>query len=144
MKQPDERLWELELSLCDNGDILIEQGRCGNCDEEILTRLHRSHIPLIAELGGFVPADDVTRATERLLDRLNLMAALVRAHSNPGDPLRVVVDDLVRGFPSKPLSSPLEAPSLPLNDESQPSAAGCNSELPEKHCGDLFSELEGV
>lgn len=142
MKQPDERLWELELSLCDNGDILIEQGRCGNCDEEILTRLHRSQIPLIAELGGFVPADDVTRATERLLDRLNLMAALVRAHSNPGDPLRVVVDDLVRGFPSKPLSSPLEAPSLSLNDESQSSATGCDNGPYERHEGDLFEGMQ--
>lgn len=90
MEQPDEKMWELEISQCDDGDILIEQG-----DEYARIRLHRCHVPLIAEMSGFVPAHEVDRATERLQDRLNLIASLVRAHTKPGDPLRVVVDDLV-------------------------------------------------
>lgn len=95
MEQPDERMWELEISQCDDGDILIEQGQCGNCGEDAIIRLHRCHIPLIAELGGFVPENEVAQAADRLRDRLNLMASLVRAHTKPGDPLRVVVDDLM-------------------------------------------------
>ena len=143
MEQPDERLWELELSLCENGDILIEQGRCGNCDEQVLTRLHRSQIPLIAELGGFVPANDVARATERLQDRLSFMDSLVRAHTKPGEPLRIVLDDLAGGFPGKPISSPLHTSSLSLGGEGVPSVAGCPSGLPAHRNEDLFSDDAG-
>lgn len=144
MEQPDEKLWELEVSRCDDGDILIEQGRCWSCDEVLQIRLHRSQIPLVAEMGGFVPAGEVIRATERLNDRLSLLASLVRAHTKPGDPLRVVTDDLMRNFPSKPVCSPLETPSLPLGDVfCLPSVAGSDSGHPEQPNGDLFADRAG-
>lgn len=143
MEQSDERMWELEICLCDDGDILIEQGRCGNCDEDSLIRLHRSQIPLVAKLGGFVPADEVARATERLQDRLSILASLVRAHTKTGDPLRIVVDDLMCDFPSKPLFNPLEASSLLSGDGCLPSAAGCGNGHPEQPSGDLFADRAG-
>lgn len=37
MEQPDEKMYELEINLCDDGDILIEQGRCWSCDEMCLS-----------------------------------------------------------------------------------------------------------
>lgn len=143
MEQPDERLWELEICLCDDGDILIEQGRCWSCDESLQVRLHRSQIPLVAELGGFVPAGDVARATEQMHDRLSLLASLVRAHTKTGDPLRIVVDDLIGGFPSKPVCSPLEASSLLSGDGCLPSAAGCGNGHPGQPNGDLFADRAG-
>ena len=148
MEQPDERLWELEISQCDDGDILIEQGRCGNCGEDSPIRLHRSHIPLIAELGGFVPIDDVARAIERTQDRLRFMALLVRAHTQPGDPLRIVVDGMMAAGQQStdtPLPNPLEATSLSLGGEGLPCASECNSRHPEHNNGDLFADkTEGV
>ena len=132
MEHPDEQLWELEVARCDDGDILIEQGRCWSCGEELRIRLHRSHIPLVAEMGGFVPAGEVTRATEHLYDRLSLLASLVRAHTKPGDPLRIVTDDLMRNAPNKPLCSPLEAPVQPLGDVSLPSVTGSDSGHPKQ------------
>lgn len=109
MEQPDEKMYELEINLCDDGDILIEQGRCWSCNENVPIRLHRSQIPLIAKLGDCVPAGDVARATERLQDRFSLLASLVRAHTKLDDPLRIVVDELMSDFPSKPFCSPFKA-----------------------------------
>jgi len=94
-QQPDEKIYELDITQCDDGDLLIEQGRCWSCAESVPIRLHRSQIPVIAEMGGFVAADEVTHATERMRDRLNLIASLVRAHTKLGEPLRIVVDDLM-------------------------------------------------
>lgn len=142
MKEYTERLWQLETMLCDDGDILLAQGECG-CGDEILVRLHRSQIPLVAELGGFVPAEDVSKATERLQDRLSLVVSLVRSHCKPDDPLRLVVDGMFAGFASKPLSDPLEATVAPMGDGCPPSVAGCNSGLPESRNADLFAEGEG-
>ena len=142
MKECTERLWQLETMLCDDGDILLAQGECG-CGDEVLVRLHRSQIPLVAKLGGFVPADDVARATERLQDRLGLVVSLVRSHCKPDDPLRIVVDALLGDILSKPLSSPLVAPSLPLVDECLPSAPVCASGLRVPCNADLFAESEG-
>lgn len=143
MEQPDERMWELEISQCDDGDILIEQGRCGGCGDDAIIRLHRCHIPLIAELGGFVPANDVDQTAERLQYRLNIMASLVRAHTKPGEPLRVVVDDLMadrQQSTEKPLTGSFKA----LRDDGcLPSDAGCSSGLPEHHSEDLFADKAG-
>lgn len=116
MEQPDEKMYELEINLCDDGDILIEQGRCWSCNENVPIRLHCSQIPLIAKLGDYVPAGDVARATERLQDRFSLLSALVRAHTKLDDPLRIVVDELMSDFPSKPFCSPLKAASESLDD----------------------------
>lgn len=141
MENPDERMWELQTLLCDDGDILVAQGLCG-CGDEVLVRLHRSQIPLVAELGGFVLADDVTRATERLQDRLVLVVSLVRSHCKPDDPLRLVVDGMFADFASKPIPSPLEATAAPLGDGCLPSIAGCNGGLPEHRNDDLFANEE--
>ena len=109
-KQPaDEKLYELEITTCDDGDLLLEQGLCWNCDERVTVRLHPSHFPLLGDYAGLVPAGDVARATARLRDRLVLMASLVRAHTQPGDPLRLVTDDLMRqegtGHESRPVAA---------------------------------------
>ena len=142
MKEYTERLWQLETMLCDDGDILLAQGECG-CGDEILVRLHRSQIPLVAELGGFVPAGDVTKATERLQDRLSLLVALVRSHCNPDDPRRLVVDGMFADFASKPIHSPLEATAAPFGDGCPPSIAGCDSGLPAHRNDDLFADKAG-
>jgi len=109
-KQPaDEKLYELEITTCDDGDLLLEQGLCWNCEERVTVRLHPSHFPLLGDYAGLVPASDVARATTRLRDRLVLMASLVRAHTQPGDPLRIVTDDLMRqegtGQESRPVAA---------------------------------------
>ena len=145
MEQPDEKMYELEISLCDDGDILIEQGRCWSCDENVPIRLHRSQIPLIAKLGDYVPVGDVTRATERLQDRFSLLASLVRAHTKLDDPLRIVVGELMSDFPSKSFFSPFKAASESPEDECLPSTAGCASEHSERDAdvrsGELFSGI---
>lgn len=142
MKECTERLWQLETMLCADGDILPAQGECG-CGDEVLVRLHRSQIPLVAELGGFVPADNVARATERLQDRLSLVVSLVRSHCKPDDPLGIVVDELLGDFSNKPLLSPLVAPSLPLVDRCLPIAPVYASGLHEHRNEDLFSDNAG-
>lgn len=111
MEQHDERLWELEICKCDDGDILLEQGVCWSCSESLQIRLHRSQIPLIAELVGLVPAGDVARATERLEDRLKLLVSLIRAHCKPHEPLRMIVEDLLMSLGEKPVQGQLVLPS---------------------------------
>lgn len=142
MKDSDEKMWELETMLLEDGDILLAQGYCG-CGDETLIRLHRSQIPLVAELGGFVPADDVARATERLQDRLSLVVSLVRSHCKPDDPLRLVVDGMFADFESKPIPGPLEATAAPLGDGCPPSIAECDSGLPANRHDDLFADKAG-
>ena len=143
MEQPDEKIYELEINLCDDGDILIEQGRCWSCDENVPIRLHRSQIPLIAKLGDYVPAGDVALATERLHDRFSLLASLVRAHTKLDDPLRIVADELMSDFPSKSFFSPFKAASESLEDRCPPSTGGRLGEHPERVAdvrnGELFS-----
>ena len=94
MEYHDVQIWELSIDVADDGDVLLRSGRCPSCQEDSFIRLHRTQIPLVAEAGGFVPAGDVVKATERLQDRLDLLISLVRAHTQAGDPLRIVVDDL--------------------------------------------------
>lgn len=111
MELPDEKLWQLEIKQCDDGDILLDQGQCWSCGEAAEIRLHRSQIHLVAELGGFVPAGDVVRATERLEDRLKLLVSLIRAHCKPHEPLRMIVEDLLMGLGEKPVQGQLVLPS---------------------------------
>lgn len=82
-----------------------------------------------------MPAGDVARATERLQDRFSLLASLVRAHTKLDDPLRIVVDELMSGFPIKPFCSPFKAASEPLEDICLPSIAGCAGEHPGREAG---------
>jgi len=112
MEQYDERLWELQICKCDDGDILLEQGVCGSCYEAIMVRLHRTQIPLVAEYGGFVHEEEVTKATARLEGRLKLLVSLIRAHCKPNEPLRMIVEDLLAGLDGKPVQSQLALPCL--------------------------------
>ncbi len=92
---PDETLYELTVTACADGDLLLEQGLCWSCDEHVPIRLHRSHLALLGTYAALVPVAEVERATDRLRDRLTLMASLVRTLTQPGDPLRLVIEDLM-------------------------------------------------
>lgn len=112
MEEHDEKLWELQIGICDDGDILLEQGVCGSCNEAVMVRLHRTQIPLVAEYGGFVNEEEVTKATERLQDRLNILISLIRAHCKPNEPLRIIVEDVLMGIGGQPIQSQLALPSV--------------------------------
>lgn len=122
--QYDEKDWGLEIERCDDGDLLLRQGDCCGCGDDVVVRLHRCHFPLIAEYLDVMTREQFDNATGRLYDRLAVMGSLVRAHTKPGDPLRIVVDDLTGDGSGKPLPSPLAAPSVPLGDECLPNVAG--------------------
>lgn len=98
MKTPDERLYELEIVACDDGDILLSQGQ-DDCGDEIMVRLHRFHLGLLADMTGFVSANEVAHTLQHMNDRLNLLAAMVEAHTRLGDPLRAVVAAIVPDAP---------------------------------------------
>lgn len=125
MNEYDEKDWGIEIARCDDGDLLISQGEshCG-CGDEILVRLHRAHFPLIAEYMGFIPAVELPQATERLHDRLNLMAAMVNAHTTPDSPLRAACAAIVGcAAPVAPeAQKPVQGPLI----EPQPHPCGTN------------------
>lgn len=85
-RDPDECLLELDIEMLDNGDVLLRQGVIDHYDISVI--LHPCHLDLLASLTGFVRIAEVGRATERFQDRINLLAALIDAHTKPGDPLR--------------------------------------------------------
>lgn len=118
---PDERLWELDITACDDGDILLRQGRCPECHDDVSIRLHRSHLPLIAETCGWLTPIEFRHAIDRYRDRLTLLVSMVRAHSRPGDPLRAVIDELEG--PAKPPPGPLGASATPSDSRGLP---GCS------------------
>lgn len=62
--------------------------------------LHPTHVALLAQSAGFVPAERVTEACERLRDRINLLSSMVRAMTSDSDPLRAAVDAIVGPTPS--------------------------------------------
>ena len=100
-REPDEHLWELDITACDDGGILLSQGPCWSCHEAVPVRLHRSHLPLLAEAAGWITHNEFQHRTESLRDRLSLLAAMVRAHCPDGHPLRAAADELV-GRSAKP------------------------------------------
>lgn len=122
-EQPDERLWELDITLCDDGDILLKQGDCPDCGDDICVRLHRSHLPLLAETAGWLTQNVYQRGIERMRDKLDLLAAMVRAHCQEGHPLRAAADELV-GRPSKPSAPPMIA------NDGEPHAGSAADEQP--------------
>lgn len=103
-QEPDERLWELDVNVCDDGDILLRQGTCPDCGDDVAVRLHRSHLPLLAEHAGMLTAAEHNRATEHYRDRLGLLAAMVSAHCPDGHPLRAAAAVLVGE--AEPTASP--------------------------------------
>lgn len=118
-REPDERLWQLDILACDDGDILLSQGACWSCGEDVPIRLHRSHLPLLAETAGWLTHNEYQRGIERMRDRLDLLAAMVRAHCPEGHPLRAVADELV-GRPSKPSAPPMIASDNEPHADEQP------------------------
>lgn len=98
MNNPDERLCELEIARCDDGDILLSQGYDLDGDGYSV-RLHRCHLDLLASLTGFVSENEVARTCGHLKDRLHLLAAMVEAHTRPGDALRAAVAAIVPDAP---------------------------------------------
>lgn len=121
MKNPDERLYELEIVACDDGDILLSQGY-DDCGEEIMVRLHPCHLDLLADMSGFVSANEVAHTLQHMNDRLNLLAAMVEAHTRQGDPLRAAVAAIVPDAPrhitptTAPRLSPENAPRVETLD----------------------------
>jgi hypothetical protein len=100
-REPDEKLWQLDITACDDGDILLSQGPCWSCHEDAPIRLHRSHLPLLAETAGWLTHNEFQRGIESMRARLSLLAAMVRAHCPEGHPLRAAADELV-GRPTTP------------------------------------------
>lgn len=135
MNNPDERLYELEIVACDDGDYLLTQGFDGGGDE-IMVRLHRTQLDLLAGMAGFVSENEVARVCERLKDRLNILAALIHSQTDEGDPLRAAVAAIVPDAPrritatAEPRQAPESAPATELADASTPAPVS----------GDLFSE----
>lgn len=119
METHDQQLFALTIDLCDDDDVLLRQERCPACLEDVFVRLHRSQVPLVAEIAGYVPANEVQRATARLQDRLDLLVSLVRAHSKAGDPLRIVVDDLMSGR-QEPAVSHIQPPIEKSDGQTSP------------------------
>lgn len=108
MKYPDQELLALQIGRNDDGDILLSQGDCG-CGDEVTICLHPSHVALIVEASGYVPVE-----IERLQDRLNLLAEMVRAHTKPGDQLRSAAEYLIgKPFPTEKVKQEGQLP-LPL------------------------------
>lgn len=122
-REPDEKLWELDITVCDDGDILLSQGRCWSCHEDVPIRLHRSHLPLLAETAGWLTHHEYQRGIESMRDRLAVLAAMVRAHCPDGHPLRAAADQLV-GHSTKLCAVPEGSESLdsstPTGPDEQP------------------------
>lgn len=122
-REPDEKLWQLDILTCDDGDILLNQGACWSCDEDVSIRLHRAHLPLLAEIAGWITHNEHQRGIERMRDKLALLAAMVRAHCPEGHPLRAAADELAGRL------SKLSAPPTIAND-GEPQAGNAADEQP--------------
>ena len=82
-------LAQLDIELLADGGFELKQGEIDSYDISVV--LHPCQLALLASMAGFVPVAEVARACERLHDRLDLLAAMVRAHTKEGDPLRAAV-----------------------------------------------------
>lgn len=76
-------------------DLILWQGYCPEGGGECYVRLHPVHFPLLAKELGLVTAQEAAQRVERMQDRLNLLVALVRAHSPIASPLRIAADALL-------------------------------------------------
>lgn len=92
-------------------DLILWQGECPNCGDSCFVRLNPCHFGPLARELGLLREDEVEQRDERMQDRLSLLAALVRAHSPAGSPLRTAVDALLGRGSDAP---PSEAPPKPL------------------------------
>lgn len=102
-------------------------------DDETFVRLNPCHFGAIAKEMGMVTEQEAAQRVEKLQDRLSLLAALVRAHSPAGSPLRTAVDALLGNGSDTQL---VEAPSKPLR-----SMPGSGEPTPAPDAAsDLFGE----
>lgn len=92
-------------------DLVLWQGECPDCNADNYVRLHPVHTQLLAQELGLLTEQEAARRVEKLQDRLTVLAALVRAHSLAGSPLRTAVDALLGNGSD---AQPSEAPSKPL------------------------------
>lgn len=93
-------------------DLILWQGRCPDCGEDCFVRLHPVHTQLLAKELGLLTAQEVAQRVARMQDRLTLLAALVRAHSPAGSPLRTAVDALAEGT-DQPPQQPVQCAAAP-------------------------------
>lgn len=74
----DEKDWGLTVTRCDDGDILLRQGDCCGCGDDLIIRLHPAfYFPLLAEYLGLMTQQQFDSATAKSTDRLQLMAGKV-------------------------------------------------------------------
>lgn len=108
-------------------DLRIERGAgnwhlkqdAGPCDDtsEHWVILEPEQLDTLARMAGYLPADEIIVACERLQDRLRLLAAMVKAHTNDGDPLRAAVAAIVPEHApasAMPRTPPATAESAPV------------------------------
>lgn len=78
-------------------DLILWQGYCPEGGGECYVRLHPVHFPLLAKELGLVTAQEAAQSTERLKDRLELLRALIDAHSPADSPLCIAANRLFSG-----------------------------------------------
>ncbi len=86
-REYDEKDWGLEIDRCDDGDILLRQGDCCGCGDDVAIRLHPCHFPLMAEYLGSMTREQYEFATTKANDRLHILAGLIAAHLPAEHPL---------------------------------------------------------
>lgn len=98
----DEKDWGLEIERCDDGDILLRQGDCCGCGDDITVRLHPDfHFPLLAEYMGLLTQEQFDNATAKSAGRLQIMADLIHASLPPEHPLVIAAAVLLEASPKR-------------------------------------------
>lgn len=98
----DEKDWGLTVTRCDDGDILLCQGDCCGCGDDVTVRLHPGfHFPLLAEYLGLVTQEQFDAATAKSSDRLQIMAGLINASLPPEHPLAIAAAVLLGVGPKR-------------------------------------------
>lgn len=120
-REYDEKDWGLEIDRCDDGDILLRQGDCCGCGDDVVVRLHPCHFPLMAEYLGLMTREEFDNATAKANDRLHILAGLIAAHLPAEHPL-VKSAALMAGRGSKP--SLMVEHLVPVAKETQLTLAG--------------------
>jgi hypothetical protein len=91
----------LKIDRCDDGDILLRQGDCCGCGDDVVVRLHPAfHFSLIAEYMGLMTRAQFESATAKSNDRLQLMAGLINASLPSEHPLVVAAGVLLGVSPT--------------------------------------------
>lgn len=107
---------DLSIERRTDGDWNLKQD-AGPCDDtsEHWIIMAPEQLNTLARMAGYVPADEIKRACERVLDRLNLLAVMVKAHTREGDPLRDAVAALLNTPATKTVATNLVAGAINQN-----------------------------